>query len=177
MAWDTVERPGIFGDKKTEIINGYNSKYGLGNWRIAHRYDVDFIDFIGACKLFEESYFQDSIGRESLWMDLRKAALDVYDIDDSDRGSKLNYLIQDNVATHIQDIAIRNVFKRRGWSFDGDEFIQIRGNAKPFGCKLTPGRVPFHEPQYIHAPHLDGWWDVDSVEDFYQSNKVLQVRK
>lgn len=31
-------------------------------------------------------------------------------------------------------------------------------------------------PEMIVKPHLSGWWNEDSIEDFYQSNKVLQIR-
>jgi len=177
MGWKNIERPGVFGDKKAEIIAGYDSEYGKSNWRIVHKHAEGFIQFPEVCKLFEESYLQDSIRRETLWAQLRDTALDVYDIDESDRESGLDYSIQNNVATHIQDIAIRNVFVRRGWEFEGSELVQIRSKAEPFGKVLTPGRVPFHDPQLIVVPHLAGWWDINSVEDFYQSNKVLQVRE
>jgi len=177
MTWKTIERPGVFGLRKAEILERYDHQYGIHNWRIAHRYGDRFLDFRDVCHLFEEAYLRDSFSREDLWLSLRGAAKGVYDIDHSDIKSGLDYLIQDNNATHIQDIAIRNVFQTRGWNFEGSELVQIRGCAKPFGVKLTPGRVPFHQPEYIIIPHLEGWWDVNSVEDFYQSNKVLQVKE
>lgn len=176
MDWITLERPGIFGHKKDKIIEDYNSEFGENNWRIVHSYDNKFIPFGEVCSLFEEAYFQDSHRRKDLWNDLRRTAKEVYDIDLSDMNSGLDYLVQTNSATHIQDIAIRNVFLRNEWKFEGSELIQIRGCAKPFGEKLTPGRVQFHQPQEILDPHLDGWWDKNSVEDFYQSNKLLQVK-
>ncbi len=177
MSWKTIERPGVFGLRKAEILDQYDRQFGIDNWRVAHRYADQFIGFIDVCHLFEEAYLKDSFSREDLWQSLRGAAKDVYDIDESDTLSALDYLIQENRGTHIQDIAIRNVFQTRGWTFQGNELVQIRGCAKPFGVKLTPGRVPFHQPEYIVVPHLEGWWDVNSVEDFYQSNKFLQVRE
>jgi hypothetical protein len=176
MEWATIERPGVFGHKKSQIFSDYDSSFGKGNWRIVHAYQGKFIPFRKVCSLFEQAYFQDSVRRDNLWNDLRKAASEVYDIDPSDINSGLDYLVQNNTSTHIQDIAIRNVFRRNGWNFQGSELIQIRGNAKPFGQKLTPGRVEFHQPQDIVIPHLEGWWDKDSVEDFYQSNKVLHIK-
>ncbi len=176
MNWITIERPGVFGHKKDKILSSYDSEFGKNNWRLVHIYDHRFIPFSETCNLFEEAYFQDSFRREDLWVNLRKEASEVYDINHSDINSGLDYLVQNNTGTHIQDIAIRNVFLRKGWDFEGSELIQIRGNAKPFGIKLTPGRVPFHQPLEIVIPHLEGWWDKNSVEDFYQSNKVLQIR-
>ncbi len=177
MTWRTIERPGVFGTKKAEILQQYDLRFGVDAWRIAHRYADQFLNFVDVCHLFEEAYLKDSFSREDLWLSLREMAKDVYDIDPSDTGSALDYLVQNNIGTHIQDIAIRNVFQTRGWSFQGTELIQIRGVARPFGVKLTPGRVAFHQPEYIVIPHLAGWWDVNSVEDFYQSNKVLQVKE
>jgi len=177
MQWKTIERPGSFGDKKAEIIKKYNLTYGQDNWRVVHQYNKNFLFFIKVCKIFEEAYFQDSFRRSGLWRKLRDAGKDVYDIEELDVKSGLDYLIQDNVATHIQDIAIRNVFARRNWYFKGDKLIQIRSNSKPFGYELTPGRVLFHEPNFILSPHLNGWWNKNSVEDFYQSNKILQIKE
>jgi hypothetical protein len=42
---------------------------------------------------------------------------------------------------------------------------------------LSPGRVPFHRPDLIEKPELNGWWEKSSVESFYQSNRLLQKRK
>ncbi len=177
MTWRTIERPGVFATRKAEILRQYDSQFGVDNWRISHCYGDQFLGFIDVCHLFEEAYLKDSFSREDLWLSLGQTAKEVYDIDESDINSGLDYLVQNNIATHIQDIAIRNVFQKRDWTFQGNELVQIRGSARPFGVKLTPGRVPFHQPEYIVFPHLEGWWDVDSVEDFYQSNKVLQIRE
>jgi len=175
MNWKTIERPGPFGDKKSQILKEYDLNYGKNNWRIVHKYNDLFLSFIQTCKVFEEAYFQDSFRRPGLWKELRQNARDVYDISESDIKSGLDYSIQNNVATHIQDIAIRNVFARRKWVFVGEEYFQIRSNSKPFGFELTPGKVLFHEPWTIVNPSIKGWWDKNSVEDFYQSNKYLQI--
>jgi hypothetical protein len=177
MEWIDVGRPGIFADKKSEIFKGYDDMYGKGNWRIMHKFGNDYLDFLSVCGLYEEAYLADSFRRPELWDELRKSASNVYDLDESDVFSGLDYLIQNNVATHLQDIVIRNVFVRRGWKFEGDRLYQIRSKAEPFGVKLSPGRVPFHKPEMIIGPHMTDWWDYNSVEDFYQSNKVLQIRK
>jgi len=177
MNWRTINRPGVFGKRKDRIIEDFDSSYGQGNWRITHAYDEKFLDFLEVCRLYEEAYFQDSLRRGGLWSSLRKEALNVYDIDWSDLGSGCDYLAQNNNGIHIQDIAIRNVFKRNRWCFLGTQFIQIRGGTNHFGNELTPGMVRFHQPEKIVTPRLNGWWDTDSVEDFYQSNKLLQVKE
>ncbi|MFQ6010159.1 MAG: hypothetical protein ACE5J7_03520, partial [Candidatus Aenigmatarchaeota archaeon] len=61
--------------------------------------------------------------------------------------------------------------------FQGKKLVQIRSHKSYWGKNLSPGRVPFHRPELIVEPHLEGWWDDNSVECFYQSNKILQIRK
>lgn len=41
---------------------------------------------------------------------------------------------------------------------------------------LSPGQIPFHFPEKIIQPQLEGWWEKDTVESFYQSNKILQIK-
>lgn len=178
--WKTVERPGFFGKKKAEKYKIYDDKYGEGNWRVMWKWNGLTISWLDACLLYEDAYFEDSKKREDLWMELISEAKDVYDHDKSDVKSGLDYLIQDGPATHIQDITIRRVvLLRRCWKFEGKKLIQIRSHSKYWGELLSPGRVRFHKPQHILDPPIefDVWWNPNSVEDFYQRNKVLQVKK
>ena len=77
----------------------------------------------------------------------------------------------------LQDIAVRRCLKRLNRSFQGDHLVQIRGHDSE-GFRLNPGQVPFHEPDSVLRPSLSSrsWWQENSVEDFWQSNKLLQVR-
>ena len=102
-------------------------------------------------------------------------ASDVYDISPRDVRSGLDYGIQQEKATHLQDVAIRRAVKRLGREFAGDRLIQVR-HLRGEGGTFNPGVVPFHMPEMIVKPHLSGWWKEDSIEDFYQSNKILQIR-
>ena len=93
--------------------------------------------------------------------------------------SGLDYSIQ-HEHTRFHDISIRRVLFHAGRAFQGEKLIQIRydkDHPNWYSEHFDPGKVPFHAPQLIITPHLKGWWDINSVEDFYQSNKVLQVRK
>jgi len=174
--WETIARPGYFGSKRDEKIEGFNAEYGAGNWRIAWEFNGKTIDFPLACQVYEMGYYHDSFNREKLWWDLSQAASEVYDHTPSNIDSGLDYMIQEGEATHLQDIAIRRVMWLRGWKFEGSEPVQIRSHSDPWGAALSPGRVPFHMYRMIKSPRIGGWWDKDSVEDFYQSNKVLQIR-
>jgi hypothetical protein len=180
MDWENIGRPGFFGKKRDEIYKGLDSEYCDGNWRIMWRWGEQgriIIPYLTACQRYEDAYFIDSFQREGVWKELKSKAKNVFDYDPSDIKSGLDYLVQQGSATHVQDIAIRNVFFRRGWDFEGNELAQIRSHKTYWGQMLSPGKVKFHLPDMIINPHLAGWWDYDSVEDFYQSNKILQVRK
>jgi hypothetical protein len=177
MVWETIERPGYFGKKRDEIFKQYDGKYGACNWKIMWNWNDKIIPQNIACLIYEDAYFADSFKREDLWKELITAAKDVYDHQESGIESGLDYSVQKGNATHLQDISIRRVILRRGWKFSGDKLVQIRSHSEYWGKNLSPGRVQFHMPELICSPHLEHWWDLNSIEDFYQSNKVLQVKK
>ena len=177
MVWETIERPGYSGKKRDEKYAGWDGKYGRDNWRIAWLWNGGAVEREFSYHLYETSYGFDSFKREDLWKELLKEACDVYDMSQKDTESGLDYFIQQDIATHLQDIAIRRVVATRGWRFEGSKLVQIRSHDERWGKLLSPGKVHFHLPELIVSPHLKGWWDCDSVEDFYQSNKVLQLRK
>jgi hypothetical protein len=177
MDWEIIGRPGFAGDKKSERQKSWNKQYGEGNWRIAWVWNGSIIEREFAFQLYEDAYYADSFEREDLWGELLGKAKDIYDHNVSNINSGLDYSIQEGRATHLQDISVRRVVARRGWKFEGDELIQIRSHSDYWGDKFSPGRISFHLPALIEKPNLESWWDVDSIEDFYQSNKVLLRRK
>lgn len=177
MDWKTIERPGHFGKNRDEFYATFDKKYGKDKWRIAWQWGNQVVPYLTACQIYEDGYYADSLGREKLWKELTRIARDVFDHQESNVKSGLDYLIQEGTATHLQDIAIRRVLLRRGWEFKGDELVQIRSHKDFWGKNLSPGKVPFHLPELIVKPQLASWWNINSVEDFYQSNKVLQTRE
>lgn len=177
MAWKTIERPGYLGKNRDATFEKYDREYGQENWRIAWKWGKSVIDYGIACQIYEDGYYTDSFRREDLWLELISEAKNVYDYSKEDTKSGLDYIVQEGPATHIQDIAIRRVVLKRGWEFKGKKLIQIRSQSKYWGEKLSPGKVLFHLPELIVVPHLEGWWDFNSIEDFYQSNKILQTKK
>jgi hypothetical protein len=176
MEWKTLERPSYFGKHRDEKISEYNSHYGTGNWRLVWQWGDCVLNFLDACIIYEDSYYADSKKRPELWQQLRVEAKDIYDHEPSDVESGLDYAIQKGYATHLQDIAIRRVMVRNGWRFSGDSLIQVRSHCEYWGQLLSPGKVSFHRTELIVQPNLEGWWDTNSVEDFYQSNKLLQAK-
>lgn len=177
MIWKTTGRPGFSGKDKKKKHARWDEYYGKNNWRIAWTWNDHVITKELAYQLYEDGYYTDSFKREDLWKELIVTAKDVYDYDESDTESGLDYSIQKGPVTHLQDIAIRKVIQRRGWNFQGEKIVQVRRHEEYWGNLLSPGRVQFHLPDLIEIPHLEGWWDYNSIEDFYQSNKILQVKK
>src|ERR1700683_4118471 len=92
-------------------------------------------------------------------------------------GSGLDYSIQETKRTHVQDIALRWAVLLNGLMFRGTELVQIRATQgkHPLSPLLSPDNVPFHRPDWTVRPVLTGWWQPGSVEEWYQSNRWLQV--
>jgi len=71
-----------------------------------------------------------------------------------------------------------------GIPFKGAEPIQIRagkpGTSKedwPLGWRWQPGLIPCVHPELITDIEIPNrWWNKGSIEDLYQSDKVLQAR-
>jgi hypothetical protein len=178
MSWKTLERPGYFGKHRDQKYAEYDQRFGVGNWRIAWKVGENIVDLLGVTALYEDAYFQ-FLGRNPrVLQELIEQASDVYDDQPTNIESGYDYLRQETPRTHLQDVAIRRCVLRFGKSFAGPELIQIRDKAgsHPLSLTLSPGWVPFHLPDLIIQPVIAGWWQIGSVEEFYQSVKVLQVR-
>lgn len=188
--WKNLERPGYLGAFRDQRIAQWNEKFGVGNWRLGWclssldnrlgwTVDSISIDFIGACALYEDAYFEFMKQNPSLVEVLCSEASEVWDDAISNIASGLDYTKQETKHTHIQDIAIRRCLVRLGRAFSGRERIQIRDEVGEHSLSMTlsPGRVPFHQPDWIYTPEVVGWWLPGSVEAFYQSNKFLQIRE
>lgn len=175
--WVNVKQPGPFGKDRDRKYEMYSKEYGEGNWRLRWKWGNNYISFEQACKIYEMAYFIDSFNREEPWELLMSMGRDVYDTNPNNVESGLDYTIQKNSATNIQDIAIRNVIYNRGLKFEGDQLIQVRKHGDFWGNNFSPGKVKFHRPDVLDKPYMKGWWDELSVEHWYQQAKWLQVRK
>jgi hypothetical protein len=183
--WRQIERPGYFGRRRQERYQEYDAQYGPGNWRLTWQIGERMGGFDEVVILYEDAYVLYLCQRIDLLERLINEAREVYDDAPSNVLSGLDYTRQETSRTHIQDIALRRSLVRLGRRFAGDRLIQIRGRwaeppVHPLSVELCPHRVPFHRPEWIVQPVLNGWWLQDggegSVEAFYQSNKFLEVR-
>lgn len=185
--WKKVsdETPGYEGKRRNENIILRNGEYGEGQWTIGWVFGELVLEYEEVCRVYEDGYYRYFQSRPELLEHLCSIASEVYDDDISNIASGQDYNKKGETLTHIQDIAIRRCLVRLGKAFKGSEPVQIR-DAKGRGAiskALSPGQVPCHVPHLITTPENlieireSQWWLPDSVEDFYQLNKRLFVRK
>jgi len=182
--WETIARPGWFGENRDQILAEYDQKYGRGNWRIRHKLGSRVLDFNQAINLYELSYELDfnHPDRRCRWNYLIKNACDVWTEKLSDVKSGKNYAVQKAPAAHYEDIAIRRILAKYDLKFQGKEFIRIRADSEDLvGKILSSIHIPFIYPDYIEGSLDDKmpWWDrhKGSLECFWHLNKILQLRK
>lgn len=175
-----LSRPGYFGRKRDEKHAQFNAKWGTGNWTLIwHVPDHGKHEFKDACKNFyEESYFRYFKDRPED-VDFACTYGECIDNAPTNVESGMDYTKQEAFSTHIQDIALRNVLHRLGRKFEGpkDKILVIRSKDTD-GIRFGPGEVPFMNPEWIEQPSLcPKWATAGSVEDFWQSNKFLAIKK
>ena len=173
--WAILGRPGFTGKKKKQNRKELLDKYGEGNWKIAHLYDGKLLSREEALIHFENSYQKFFEDNPEILEWLLQIAKDVYDNQESNVNSGLDYSIQETVDAHLHDIAIRRVLQKIEKEFQGDTLLEIRGENSE-GFILSTGQVPFYEPKLIQRKQLKGWWGKNSIESYWQSNKVLAVK-
>ncbi|MBI2995570.1 MAG: hypothetical protein HYY52_02550 [Candidatus Melainabacteria bacterium] len=166
-------RVGFLGRFRDYRYRQYDEKYGKGNWQIAWQLGRKIVPFETAAFVYGEAYYKYMLVHPEIVNYLTTNARDVYDNSKSNVDSGTDYKIQESNSNHLQDISIRRAIARMGLTFKGEKLIQVRGKSKDqVGKSLQPGKTPFHKPELI-AQHIDGWWEKDSIEDFYQGNKIL----
>lgn len=172
-----IERPGYFGRRRDEKVAAYDAKHGKGKWRLVWELSLHRMEFLAACRYhYERSYYEYLRGRKED-VDFICSYGECIDNAPTNVECGLDYSKQEAFSTHIQDIAIRNVLHLLGRKFEGpkDKILVIRSKDSE-GFRFGPGNVPFHRPDFIHAPSMcPAWAGRGSVEDFWQSNKWLEV--
>lgn len=177
-AWHNMGRVGYLGSRRDEQWAEWDVKFGTENWRFVWTVGDSTLWFFNMCAAYESSYFLFFQQNPDVLEELVGVASDVYDDNPSNVCSGPDYSVQETNRTHIQDIAIRRAVARSGSRFQGKNLLQIR-DAKgehELSIILSPGKVPFEHSSWIERPQLRGWWNFDSVEAFYQSNRHLLVR-
>lgn len=182
--WRTVTRPGYFGRRRNQILLGYDANFGPGNWRLvwmapdAATGSNLMLDFVAACQQFYQESYVYYLQQHPKETDFICEFTECIDNSPSNIHSGCDYNIQESTATHIQDIAVRNALQILGRTFTAKrtELLVIRSHSSN-GYRFSPGNIPFHRPEAIKQPSKRPLWaQPRSVEDFWQSNKYLQVR-
>jgi len=177
MEWKSVKRPGFFGRNRDIIVDQYNISYGVDKWRLVWVTLTQTLTFKEACiQFYEQSYLEYLRDNQDIlnWI---CSFGEVIDNAPSNISSGFDYEKQESYSTHIQDIAIRNVLRILGRKFNGgpNYILTVRG-LNSNGHHLNPGQIPFYDHNLITQPSKAPYWALkNSVEDFWQSNKWLQV--
>lgn len=185
--WKKLRRPGYFGRRRDEIVAGLDAEHGEGGWRLSWGVSNEKrLEFNAACiEFYEESYVRflknDAKYRTRAQEEMLSHICSYGECIDNamtNIQSGFDYRKQEAFSTHIQDIAVRNALRRLGRKFEGPpEKILVIRSADSEGFKYGPGNVPFAWPELIEQPSLcPKWANAGSVEDFWQSNKWIEVR-
>jgi hypothetical protein len=182
--WVTMKRPGWFGEVKDEMLRGYDEEYGAGNWRIRHQLGPRLLGLEEALRIYELCYELHFLNPHTryLWTNLFQIARDVWTEEESDIESGVDYAIQKAKAPHYEDVSIRIIMQKYQQQFKGDKMIRIRADSKEVvGVALSSIHIPFIFPKFMQPTFSFPetlWWNrhEGSLEYFWHSNKILQVR-
>jgi len=188
--WETVGHPGFFGKKRDEQFIEWDNSYGGGNWRIVWRLkDEQLLDFE---RVFWQGYVASYAGYFYQHPDEAEFLVEnysyAYDKETISKKEAFNpYALyrkpdRPNQFHHVAlNIALEWFV---GKSFGGEEPIKVRegkpGTSQsswPEGWRWSPGRIPVVRRDLIPKTNISGWWQKGTMEDLYQSAKVLQVRR
>ena len=189
--WETIERPGYFGTNRNEIIESWNKKFGENNWKIAYQFGDLVIPRDVGIQIYEDAYYEYLKSNPKTLNWLINTASDIYDTAPTNVEAGFSYNIQETPNNHIHAVSIRRAVLRNGKWFKGDHLMHVRPDKE--GDRLGPHLIPFHLPDMIYQgetmykgkardfPKNPPWWITmgipNSVEEFYQQNKVLQIKK
>ena len=190
MSWKIADRPGYFGKKREAIFESFNRQHGEKNWRIAWEWGNLVLDRPEALQIYEDAYYEHFRLKPEILDWLINNYSNVYDTAQSNMESVFNYTLQETLSNHLHDIAIRRAVIRGGKWFLGNKILEVRSTNED-GKVLSPCKIPFHLPEMIYRGQTKyqgeprdfttnpPWWRrigvQDSVEEFYQQNKVLQI--
>ena len=189
MEWRIIERPGYFGTSRNEIHAKYHQQFGEGNWRITWQWGDQIIERQESLQIYEDGYYEFFKSNLDVLDWIITTASDIYDTSPTNIEARFSYNMQETINNHIHDVAIRKAVLRNGVWFRGNHLVHVRPEKE--GESLGPHLIPFHLPNMIYKGKIKykgeyrdfstnpPWWIKmgieNSVEKFYQQNKVLQI--
>ncbi len=181
-----VIRPGFLGRERPDFTQRMDRLFGDGNWSTMHVFKSRLVPHTKALQLYEDAYHEFFKKNKGTLDWLTNNYRDVVDNAPSNTASGFDYAIQEvpERGHHIHDIAIRNAVRRLGCEFRGNDILQVRGkflkNKPSEGFILSPGEIPFHQPELIPPEPFLGrtpWWKERTIEHFYQASRRIVVNE
>ncbi len=188
--WVTIEFPGYLGSSKDVYSGCWDRDYGRSNWRIVWELsNREILNFEQIFQHYVESYskFFENNPVDALFLTNNFAY--AYDKDKITKKEAFNQFAlynQPGRANQFHHVALNFALELYlGLEFKGLEPIQVRegkpgtdSNTWPAGWHWSPGRIPSAHPELIPL-RVGGakWWQAGSIEDLYQSAKILQIKK
>jgi hypothetical protein len=186
--WQTISHPGYFGKRKDEMFALWNQEYGENNWRLVNETStgeiLSYEDIIG--KVYVPGYVLYFINHSDEASYILKNYSYGYDkaLIDKEKAFDIYAMYnQSGIANQFHNVAFNIALEYFIGPFEGDKPIQVREGKpgtpeteQPAGWKWSPGYIPAVRPDLIPQPSIAGWWKKDSIEDFYQSSKALQIK-
>ena len=171
-----IARMGQIGRAKDKFIAGMNRIFGEGNWTIGYSYGSSMISRDSALQLYEDSYVKFFQENRDVLNKLVKEASDVYDTYKTEVSSGTDWYNQTERSTHLQDIAIRRALIRLSERFQGKRLRKVKSDGHL--PELSPGNIPFIQPELVNRFKKveKKWIKPNTIEDFWQNNKIFMVR-
>lgn len=187
--WITVDKPGFLGKEKDRLYSLWNEKYGFNSWRLMWILkNEELLDYSGIFwKIYVPSYlkyFQLNLN-EAIYLTQNYAY--TYDKDLITKKQAFDpYALynQPNRPNQFHNVALNIALEYYlCLPFQGENIIQIREGKLnspietwPTGWKWSPGRIPAARQDLVIDNEITGWWHKGSIEDVYQTSKVLQIK-
>ncbi|MBM4398372.1 MAG: hypothetical protein FJ087_22115, partial [Deltaproteobacteria bacterium] len=169
--------PGFFGRRRDHFSQEMDARYGQGGWAVVWEIDGSICERREALAHYEDAYVEFLRAHPDVLETLVTEARDVWDTAMSNVRSGLDYDVQETHGNHFEDIAVRRAVLRLGETFKGERLIRTRAVDEATGIHLSPGVIPFHRPELVPRRRAQGWFRQGSVEEFYQSTKLLIVEE
>ncbi len=175
--WQVVTRA-VYADaaERMDYFKRLDSIYGAGNWRIVWAVEKDGL--VGHNELFGayERSFLEHLERNPDIVELLKKK-----VGRTSRMLLCGSGVYHDESTHreMQDAALASAISSIGFSIGLADIERIRRDHSLAGLAgaLSPAKVPFYDSSIILAPEAPGSWDRGSLESFYRSNMLLEVKR
>lgn len=188
--WTTIDKPCYFGKSREEQEKVWDEKYGKGNWRLAWETPQDTVlTFDGIIQEYIEGYveyFRQHPNEAKLITDNYSYAYDKEIVTKKEAFNPHALYQKPGKANQFHHAALNITLEKvLEIPFKGKEPIKVRAGKPgtpveewPSGWKWHPGRIPCVHPEMINNMTCPNqWWEKGSIEDLYQSDKVLQIKK